>query len=130
MFVMMLWNLYTQYARVFNMMVLAGCIAGLTANMIVRRGKIIRRVRRITGWIYLVLLNFVYSYSISIREHRPFNYSVFTGSILLIGTLVAILWHPPGDDKPPPHDGALTSLFMFWLDRKVREYKTRHNIKE
>lgn len=124
----MIWSLYRDNARWINMVMLIACVAALTANMIVRRNNIPRRARRITAWVYALLINVVYGYSISIQEHRHFNWSVGLGTILLVGTLASILWHPPGDNKPPPYDGALTSRFMFWLDGKVRRYKTRHHI--
>lgn len=124
--IMLPWSLYTDYARQFNMIMLILVIAGLTANMIVRRHKMLRRTRRIFGWIFALLINFTYGYAISIQNHRPFNLSVGIGSFLLIGTVLAIAWHPEGDETHPPHDGSLPERFMEWLDQKVRDYKTRH----
>lgn len=123
MLLIFIWSFYFNHARVFNMVMLVIVVAGLTANMIVRRQQIARRTRRIMGWIYAFMLNVVYGYAISIHEHRPFNWSVGVGTVLLIGIFASIMWHPRGDDKPPPHDGAVTSRFMFWLDRRVRTAK-------
>lgn len=125
---MPLMNLYMDHARVFNMIMLGLVVAALTANMIVRRNQINRRTRRILGWLFLLLINFIYAYSIAIQDNRPYNASVGIASVLLLGTVIAIIWHPPGDSKVPPHDGAVTSRFMFWLDRKVRAFKSRHHL--
>lgn len=125
---MVVFGIYTDHARAINMILLGLVVAALTANMIIRRNYLNRRTRRILGWLFLILINFIYAYSISIQDNRPYNASVGIASILLLGTIFAIAWHPPGDDKTPPHDGAVTSRFMFWLDRKVRAFKSRHHL--
>lgn len=117
------YSLYEDYARQINIVLLALCLGGLVANMIVRRPHLMRRTRRVLGWIILIFINFVYGYSIAIREHRTFNASVLVATLLLAGLLVALLWHPDGDEKPPPYDGAVTSRFLLWLDERVRVYK-------
>lgn len=120
------WNAYTEAARYINMGLLIIVIAGFSANMIVRRSKTPRRTRRI-GWnLFVLLCTFVYGYSVSIKLNRPYNDAVGIGTVVLVCTIAAIVWHPEGDDKLPPHDGALTNRFMFWLDKKVRDWKSRH----
>jgi hypothetical protein len=117
---------YTGHGRTINMILLVLIIAGYTTNMIVRRDKTIRRTRRIGGWLFMMMCNFVYAYSFSIREHRPYNAAVGISTVIMLGTIVAIIWHPDGDNRPPPNDGAWTNRFMFWLDERVRSFKARH----
>lgn len=116
---------YSQNTRLINFVLLFLVIVGFSATIISRRSKAIRRVRRITMWVYLIFLNFSYGTADNIHDHIRVNPPVIISTFLLLGLLLSIIWKPEGDDCLPPDDGAMGSRFAAWLDTKVLAYKAR-----
>lgn len=117
----------TDYIRLLNCVIAAGCVAAMTAGLLIRRHKLTRRVRRISWVFHLFLVNIAYGSGYLYSKHDiPINPPTVTTMLILCILVIALIWHPDGDDKLPPDDGALTNRFMVWFDGWVRSTKARH----
>lgn len=117
----------SDHLRLANCVIASVCVAAMTFGMVTRRHKTPRRIRRIGAWVFAILSVNAYGSGYLYSRHADLNPAAVMLFLVLCGLGGALIWHPEGDDKFPPDDGALTNRFMAWLDGRVRKYKYHSN---
>lgn len=115
-----------EHLRLINCILAGLCVAAMTFGMVIRRHSMPRRIRRISAWVFLIILNIAYGSGYLYSNGNDVNPPAVTMLLVLCGLGIAMIWHPEGDELTPPHDGALTNRFMLWFDGRVRRYKAEH----
>lgn len=122
-------NQSDQWIRWFNLAFAVMALSGLTMNMIVRRERINRRTRRLMFWVYGLFLYTAYGSGVSIQNDAPITSVTYLITIVLFGFILALIWHPDGDDLKPPNDGSIGQWFFNLFNHvglQVKGYYNRH----
>lgn len=119
---------YQDQARYFNLVILFFVICCLTATIVYRRPHVPRRTRRIVMWVYFFLLICMYVIADDIQDEIRLNAAVYLTTGCFMGMLISMLWHPEGDDRTPPDDNSLGTRLLAWLDREVRDRKSKQTV--
>lgn len=93
--------------RITAMVLSMAGLAALGSTMITKRDKVPRRIRRVTMWVYGMLMYIAYGSGVALERDTPISPATWIGVGVLLGLVVSLVWRPDGDDRLPPDDGSV-----------------------
>ena len=102
--------------RLANLILAMIGLAALGVTMMTRRQQVSRRIRRVTMWVYGMLMYTAYASGVALSRGTQISLATWMIALVLTGLVVSLVWTPEGDDEFPPDDGSLGQRLLDALD--------------